>query len=84
MTVTVDVGASSDVFPGALVTWLHVPRGGYGYVFPVDAVVVAHARRPRTWVRISVITADGRRVERRVEAANLMWRDPGRGGKEGA
>jgi len=25
--------------PGDQVTWLHTPRGGYGYVYPIDGVV---------------------------------------------
>jgi hypothetical protein len=28
-----------DYRPGELATWLHVPRGGYGYAYPVDVVV---------------------------------------------
>lgn len=49
---------------GDSVTWLHVPRGGYGYVVPVDGrvvkvgkkrvqVEVPHLRRGvvRRWVR---------------------------------
>ena len=72
--VTVDTGGPDDVFRGALVTWLHVPRGGYGYTMPVDAVVLRHAGRPRTWVQIEVAKANGDKVERRVDAGNLRWR----------
>ncbi len=72
--VTVDTGGPDDVFPGASVTWLHVPRGGYGYVLPVDAEVAAHGRAPSTRVTIVVATRSGRRVKRSVDAANLRWK----------
>lgn len=73
-SITVDTGGLGDVFSGALVTWLHVPRGGYGYTLPVDAKVISHARRPRTWVRIEVMKRDGSTVERRVDIKSLRWR----------
>lgn len=72
--VTVDTGGPNDVFRGALMTWLHTPRGGYGYTMPVDAVVVTHARRPKTWVMIEVKRINGTLVKRRVDAAKLRWR----------
>lgn len=72
--VTVDTDGPDDVFKGALMTWLHTPRGGYGYTMPVDAVVVGHARRPKTWVKIEVKRATGEIVQRRVDVANLRWR----------
>lgn len=72
--VTVDTGHHGDVFPGALLTWLHIPRGGYGYVLAVDAKVLRHSRRPSTKVRIEVTTRDGEKVARTVDAANLRWR----------
>lgn len=72
--VTVDTGGPDDVFPGCPLTWLHTPRGGYGYTMPVDAKCIAHARRPRTWVRIEVKKRTGELVERRVKAENLRWR----------
>ena len=72
--VTVDTGGPDDVFVGALLTWIHTPRGGYGYTMPVDAVCVAHAGRPRTWVKIEVEKTTGEKVKRRVEAAYLRWR----------
>lgn len=71
---TVDTGELGDVFPGALVTWLHTPRGGYGYTMPVDAKVLSHAKRPGTWVCIEVTTRQGRKVKRRVDIKNLRWR----------
>lgn len=72
--LTVDSGDDTDVWPGRLVTWLHSPRGGYGYLVPVDATVLSYARRPRTWVRVEVETRDGRRVARRVDVSNLRPR----------
>lgn len=72
--VTVDTGGSDDVFPGCLLTWLHTPRGGYGYTMPVDAKCVAYARSPGTWVRIEVKKTTGELVTRRVQPANLRWR----------
>jgi hypothetical protein len=74
--VTVDTGGPDDVFPGAIVTWLHTPRGGYGYTMPVDAKVISHSRHPRTRVRIEVRKRNGEVVERFVDAANLRWRSP--------
>lgn len=70
---TVDSGEWTDVRPGLPVTWLHAPRGGYGYLVPVDAVVVDHAGRPRTWVVIEIALRDGRKVKRRVDVANLRF-----------
>lgn len=70
---TVDTGTPSDVFPGALVTWLHVPRGGYGFAVPTPAKVLSHGRRPATWVRIEVAARDGRNVKRRVDVARLRF-----------
>lgn len=72
--VTVDTGGADDVFKGALLTWLHTPRGGYGYTVPVDAIVLGYGIRPRTWVQIEVAKANGDKVKRRVEAVNLRWR----------
>ena len=73
--VTVDTGGPDDVFVGALLTWLHTPRGGYGYTMPVDAKVVGHGRRPSTRVTIEVERArTGEKVKRHVQAENLRWR----------
>jgi len=60
-----------ELFVGAMVMWLHVPRGGYGYVFPVDAKVLGvHSDR----ARIEVTKADGEIVRRTVRIENLRWR----------
>ncbi len=71
--VTVDTGGPDDVFRGALVLWLHTPRGGYGYTVAIDATVVT-ARR--SGVQISVQTRSGAIVKRTVQASNLRWRSP--------
>lgn len=66
---------SHEAFVGALVTWMHVPRGGYGYTMPVDAEIVAlnlHGDR----VGIRVRTRLGRTVRRYVDVASLRWREP--------
>ena len=72
--LTVDTGGPDDVYPGLLVTWLHTPRDGYGFAMPIDATVVSHARRPRTWVRVKVTTRSGRTVQRVVDVSTLRWR----------
>jgi hypothetical protein len=71
--VTVDTGGPDDVWPGCLVTWMHTPRGGYGYSMPVAAKVLSHGRRPSTKVTIQVTTAKGAHVKRVVDVANLRW-----------
>jgi hypothetical protein len=70
--VTVDTGGPDDIWPGALVTWLHTPSGGYGYTFPIDAKVLAVTSKG--FVRIEVTTKAGNRRTGRVKAANLRWR----------
>lgn len=61
-----------DLYRGALVTWLHKPRGGYGFVMPIGATVLAVRQK----VAIVVTTADGREVSRMVDAENLRWGSP--------
>lgn len=52
-------GSLARFAPGDLVTWLHVPRGGYGYFWPVDGEVVrVTAKR----VRIRVAKRSGEKV----------------------
>lgn len=68
--VTVDTGGPDDLFAGALVTWLHTPRGGYGHSVPVDAKVIAVGDR----TTIEVADRLGRPVMRTVLARNLRWR----------
>lgn len=64
---------SHETFVGMLVTWLHVPRGGYGYAVPVDAKVVALNLQGNRAV-IEVQTKDGRTVRRRVDLDRLRFR----------
>lgn len=54
--------------PGDSITWLHQPRGGYGYVYPVDGTVVRTFGRR---VVIQVLLRTGALVERRVRSENL-------------
>lgn len=61
-------GPPSGPSPGRLMLWLHRPRGGYGYLVPIPAVVVSHAG---TWVVIEVARRDGSVVKRRVDVASL-------------
>jgi hypothetical protein len=61
------------MFVGALVTWLHVPRGGYGYTYPVDAEVKA-LNLDGTKATIEVKKRDGTLVERQVKTESLRWR----------
>lgn len=60
-----------ELQPGMLVTWIHEPRGGYGFTIPVDAVVVKVCKRR---VRIEVPLRDHRRVERLVTPESLRPR----------
>ena len=53
---------------GDRVIWLHQPRGGYGYVIPVDGTVVRVAGQS---VVIRVPLKSGALVERRVPPENL-------------
>lgn len=57
-----------DVYRGRLVTWLHVPRGGYGYVMPIDAKVI-DVRGQKA--EILVEQKDGRKVCRWVKISSL-------------
>lgn len=71
---TVDTGGPDDVFPGCLLTWMHTPRGGYGYTYPVSAKVLSYSRRPSSKVTIEIAKADEMLVKRVVDVANLRWR----------
>lgn len=62
-----------DLAPGMSVSWIHVPRGGYGFPTPVDAVVLKVGRNR---VHIEVVLRDGRRVERIVRPDSLRPRYP--------
>lgn len=60
-----------ELAPGMAVSWIHVPRGGYGFPTPVDAVVMRVCAR-RAWVK--VLLRDGRCVPRLVDPENLRPR----------
>jgi hypothetical protein len=53
------------------VSWIHNPRGGYGFALPVDAIVLKVCARK---VRIEVPLRDGTRVERVVKPDSLRPR----------
>ena len=54
---------------GEQVRWIHVPRGGYGFPIPVDAVILQTSGGDR--VRIEVERTDGTKVQRWVHKRNL-------------
>ena len=58
----------ADLKPGDPITWINVPRGGYGFGMPVDAIVTKVCAKR---VRVEVLLQDGRRVERVVTPATL-------------
>jgi len=62
-----------ELFVGALVSWMHVPRGGYGYTIPVDAKVVSLNLHGDLAI-IEVARRDGSIVKRRVNTEKLRWR----------
>lgn len=61
----------AELVPGMEVTWLNVPRGGYGFAVPVDAIVMRVCER---LVRIEVPLRDGHRVQRLVHPNSLRTR----------
>lgn len=54
--------------PGQAVTWKYQPRGGYGYIVPVPATVVAVTGKR---VRIQVLRRNGQPVKRYVRPEHL-------------
>ena len=69
--VTIDTGTWSDVWPGSLVTWLHTPRGGYGFIMPVGATVTKVHSRASQEVTIEFVARSGRVVQRVVPVDSL-------------
>lgn len=55
---------------GDEVTWLHEPRGGYGYVFRIPGIVVGHGR---CRVKIEIAKASGEKVVRHVNEESLRF-----------
>ena len=68
---TFDTGGPDDIYRGALVTWHHTPRGGYGFTLAIPATVVVSGRKV---VRIETTTAAGATVTRNVRIEKLTWR----------
>jgi hypothetical protein len=66
---------SHETFVGMLVSWMHVPRGGYGYTMPVDAQIVSLNPQGDRAI-IEVQTRAGRTVRRTVHVDNLRRRKP--------
>jgi len=64
---------SHEMFVGALVTWMHTPRGGYGFSYPVPAKVVGLSLSGER-ARIEVQKRDGTNVRRTVSHQHLCWR----------
>jgi len=60
------------VKPGDQMAWLHIPRGGYGFVYPVNAEVVKVGAKT---IRIRVAKRDGALVERNVKPESLKSRE---------
>ena len=52
--------------------WLHTPRGGYGYQVPVNATVMAVARKR---ILIQVLRKDGVAVQRWVKPESLCKKE---------
>lgn len=65
---------SHEAFIGALVVWMHAPRGGYGYSCPVPARIVA-LNPPGDRAIILARKRDGSEVRRSVHVASLRWRE---------
>lgn len=58
--------------PGDRMTWLHIPCGGYGYVYPVNAEIVKINAKT---VRIRVAKRSGELIERSVRPESLKPRE---------
>ncbi len=56
---------------GERVTWIHTPRGGYGYTWPVEAEIV-HVTPKRVRIRVALLS--GEMVERTVRPEHLRRR----------
>jgi len=65
-----------DLAIGQELTWLHTPRGGYGYVIPVNAVITKIGRKR---VQVKIAKRNGEKVLRWVSPTSLRERD-GKGG----
>jgi hypothetical protein len=61
-----------EAFIGAIVSWMHKPRGGYGYIIPVPAVI-AGLNLDGDRATIQVKTKAGSTVIRHVLLSSLRW-----------
>ena len=61
---------SHELFVGALVDWMHVPRGGYGFTLRIPAQIVA-LNLMGTIAVIAFKTASGATIRRRVAHVSL-------------
>lgn len=66
----------ADFRPGDLVTWLHVPRGGWGFTSSVSGVVV-RVGRARVTIEVPLRGGGSRTV--RVAPTSLRRRAAGQG-----
>jgi hypothetical protein len=69
---TIGLRFVDQLFIGALVTWWHVPRGGYGYETPVPAEVRA-VHRETCRATIAAKLAKGGTKHVVVKLASLWW-----------
>lgn len=60
---------ADDCWRGRLCTWVHTPRGGYGFSVPVPATIVRRSGQSHAIIEASL--RDGSTVGRRVAIANL-------------
>ncbi len=65
---------SHELFVGALVDWLHTPRGGYGFAIRIPAEIVSlNLMGTRAVIKFSA--RDGTRVKRTILHNSLRWRN---------
>lgn len=63
---------SHETFVGACVIWMHTPRGGYGYSYPIKAKIVKlNLQGDRATIEVERI--DGQIVKRNVLTSSLRW-----------
>jgi hypothetical protein len=65
---------SHELFNGALVSWVHKPRGGYGFTIVIPAKIVKLSL-DGSRATIEVEHRSGRKVRRSVMHTSLRWRD---------
>ncbi len=66
------IPARDELHEGQEVTWLFGPRGGYGYLHPVPAVVVKATPKR---VTIDALRKDGSTVRRSVKLDSLRVKE---------